>query len=441
MYYKSVNIKIVGGGICLFNKKLITIFLCILMITSNLVFSQTIVKASNVTAIGWTQSGGTWRYLNSSGKMVTGWVKDGGIWYYLKTNGVMATGWLQTGSTWYYLRSNGAMGTGWIKDGATWYYLNSSGDMAKGWIKDGGTWYYLNPNGAMKVGWTQTGGTWYYLYSSGGMALNVEIDGYNLGSDGAMENKISLNKYADRLIVGGADTLIASVPLATIDKSVTWTSSNSNIVAVDNAGRITAIGLGTATITAITAVGNYKATCNVLVSAKAKLTFAIDIGHNSRYDTGAVGIRAEDITNKEVGTRVMAKLINLGYNVVDCSPTNATSLTNSLQQRCDAANAANADYYVAIHFNMYNGAASGSEVFIGSDRIRTKAQQVLNNIVSLGYIDRGILDNSRGLYVLSYTNMPAMLIECSFLDSVSDMNRYDADAFADAIVNGLIADN
>ena len=265
------------------------------------------------------------------------------------------------------------------------------------------------------------------------MAFNEVISTYSLGSDGAM---IDLNKNLDRLIMGGTDTLISGAPSTT---TLTWTSSNSNIVAVDNVGKITAIGLGTATITSISAAGSYKATCLVIVGLKSVITYAIDIWHNAAYDSGAVGIRSEDICNKEVGTRVMQKLINLGYKVVDTSPTNATSTTDSLKQRCDIANAANADYYVAIHFNIFNGAASGSEVFIGSDRIRTKAQQVLDNIVSLGYVNRGIQDNSRGLYVLSNTNMPAMLIECSFLDSVSDMARYNPDTLAEAIVNSKLS--
>jgi N-acetylmuramoyl-L-alanine amidase len=249
---------------------------------------------------------------------------------------------------------------------------------------------------------------------------------------------VSLNKTTDDLLVGAIDILIATVsPTNAINQAVTWNSSNIAIVTVDNTGKLTAVSAGTATITVAASKGSPMATCNVIV--RKKLTFAIDIGHNSNYDSGAVGIRSEDITNKEVGTRVMQKLFNLGYNVIDCSPTNATSTTNSLQQRCDIANAANADYYVSIHFNKFDGTASGSEVWIYPNGIRTKAQLVLNNLASLGYINRGIKYGE--LYVLRNTNMPAMLIECSFLDSVSDMARYDPDAIADAIVNGLIAGN
>lgn len=252
---------------------------------------------------------------------------------------------------------------------------------------------------------------------------------------------VNLKKTEDSLIVGQTDTLTAVVTPSTANEAKVWTSSDNSIVTVDSTGKITAIGEGTAIIIVTTADSSYIATCTITVKTKPPIVFAIDIGHNANYDTGAIGIRKEDVVNKEVGTLVIAKLKALGYTVIDCSPTNATSTTNSLQQRCDIANAAHANYYMSIHFNIANGVASGSEVFIGSNLIKDKAQQVLTNLSSLGYVNRGILDNSRGLYVLSNTDMPAMLVECAFLDSVSDMNRYDPNTIADALVNGLIIGN
>jgi uncharacterized protein YjdB len=252
---------------------------------------------------------------------------------------------------------------------------------------------------------------------------------------------INFIKTEDNLIVGQADTLAAIVTPSTANEAKIWTSSDNSVVVVDSMGKITGINAGTAIIIATTADGAYVATCTITVKLKPPIVFAIDIGHNANYDTGAVGIRKEDVVNMEVGTRVISKLRALGYTVIDCAPTNATSTTDSLKQRTDIANAAHADYYMSIHFNIFNGTASGSEVFIGSNLIKDKAQQVLSNLVGLGYANRGVIDNSRGLYVLSNTDMPAMLVECAFLDSVSDMDRYDPDAIADALVNGLLIGN
>ncbi|MCW6111708.1 peptidoglycan-binding protein, partial [Clostridium sporogenes] len=58
-------------------------------------------------------------------------------------------------------------------------------------------------------------------------------------------------------------------------------------------------------------------------------------------------------------------------------------------------------------------------------------------ICALGYTNRGIKDGSN-LYVLKHTKAKAMLIECCFCDNREDMNRYNAENMADAIVKGLV---
>jgi N-acetylmuramoyl-L-alanine amidase len=166
------------------------------------------------------------------------------------------------------------------------------------------------------------------------------------------------------------------------------------------------------------------------------MKYGIDIGHNCSPDIGARGIRQEDNLTMEVGTRVISKLKSLGHQVIDCKPRRASSVGNSLQQRCNIANSNRVDIYVSIHFNSFNRQANGTEVFATSDRGRRIAQPVLNNIVKLGYVNRGVKNGSH-LYVLQHTNMPAILVECCFCDAQQDMNRYNADNLADAIVRGL----
>lgn len=259
---------------------------------------------------------------------------------------------------------------------------------------------------------------------------------------------ISLDKAIDEIVIDSMDRLSANIyPINATNKYITWASSNNDVATVDIGGNIKAISTGSAIVTATTADGKYTANCEITVTetsgstippAKEPLVFAIDIGHNAKYDSGAVGIRSEDVCTEEVGTLVIQKLTDLGYTVIDCSPTNSTSQTDALKQRVDIANAAKADYYVSIHFNIFNKIANGTEVYMGSNKIKDKAQAVLNNFVNLGYSNRGLKDNSKGLYVLRNTNMPAMLIECSFLDSVEDMARYNPEDISDAIVNGLV---
>ena len=75
---------------------------------------------------------------------------------------------------------------------------------------------------------------------------------------------ITLNKTTLELFVGNTDTLAATVaPDTATDKTVTWTSSDKNVVTVNN-GEIKAVGKGKATITAKTVNGK-TATCEVTV--------------------------------------------------------------------------------------------------------------------------------------------------------------------------------
>jgi uncharacterized protein YjdB len=55
-------------------------------------------------------------------------------------------------------------------------------------------------------------------------------------------------------------------------KGLTWSSSNSKIASVSQSGKVTAVGNGTATITATTLDGSYRATCVVTVTTTVHVT-------------------------------------------------------------------------------------------------------------------------------------------------------------------------
>ena len=96
--------------------------------------------------------------------------------------------------------------------------------------------------------------------------------------------KVTLNKTAVTLKKGGTYTLTATVsPSYASNKTVTFKSSDENVAAVDGSGRITAVGGGTATITASTYNGK-TATCKVTVKVSAtkitldKTTATVNVG-------------------------------------------------------------------------------------------------------------------------------------------------------------------
>lgn len=165
----------------------------------------------------------------------------------------------------------------------------------------------------------------------------------------------------------------------------------------------------------------------------------LDMGHTlSGADTGAEGCgRREQDCTREIGYKVKAKLEALGHAVVVCNPDGCTSLDQSLRYRVDTANNADGDIFVSMHLNAFNGDAYGVEIYTYGAKAFNEAENVLNNLVGLGYANRGIKDGSR-LYVIKNTVMKAMLIECGFIDNVGDMERYNDDKIADAIVSGLV---
>jgi N-acetylmuramoyl-L-alanine amidase len=169
------------------------------------------------------------------------------------------------------------------------------------------------------------------------------------------------------------------------------------------------------------------------------MKYGIDCGHNCPPDTGCVAIKKEDSLTLAIGKRVIVKLGELGHEVIDCKPSQADTVSQSLAKRCLIANKENVDVFVSIHFNCFNGAAFGSEVYFASDAGERIARSVLAELVKLGFHDRGVKHGSE-FYVLRKTAMTAILIETAFCDSQKDMDlfaRLGPDAIADAIVKGL----
>ncbi|MGI6739026.1 MAG: Ig-like domain-containing protein [Christensenellales bacterium] len=79
---------------------------------------------------------------------------------------------------------------------------------------------------------------------------------------------VKLNKTSTTLVVGGSETLYATVePATATNKNVKWSSDKLSVATVDTIGNIKAVGVGTATITVTTEDGSKTATCSVTVQA------------------------------------------------------------------------------------------------------------------------------------------------------------------------------
>lgn len=154
------------------------------------------------------------------------------------------------------------------------------------------------------------------------------------------------------------------------------------------------------------------------------------------YDTG---LRECDVA-LGVGQLLKKYLIQAGVPVVGFLQS------DSLPGICDEANLSGADIFISLHCNGHaNGMAKGAEVWAcaGSQRGGTLADCIQKQIVSaLNMTDRGVriaTPGVNGLYVLTNTDMPAVLVELGFITNVWDEQklRTKQDDFARAIARGV----
>lgn len=171
----------------------------------------------------------------------------------------------------------------------------------------------------------------------------------------------------------------------------------------------------------------------------------INPGHapNGKPDPGAsneiTGLRECDVA-LIIGNKVANYLKAVGY---------ATKVlqSNSLEEIVDSANNWTANVFVSIHCNAANTAAQGTEnwYWYSSGEGPKLAEFIQNQIIkSIKTVDRGTKqagpDKDR-LYVLRYTDMPAVLVEMAFIDNASDVKLLSdpkmQDEFARAIARGV----
>ena len=172
----------------------------------------------------------------------------------------------------------------------------------------------------------------------------------------------------------------------------------------------------------------------------------VHAGHNpdGKKGCGAIGFIRESTEARRVKDAVISQLRQQGHTVYDCTCENGSSQADVLAKIVAACNAHAVDLDVSIHFNAGagdsagNGKTTGTEVLVydTAGRAGQAAARVCAGIAALGFRDRGVKVN-RSLYVLRKTKAPAILIECCFVDDRDDVQLYDCQKMAEAIVFGI----
>jgi putative cell wall-binding protein len=105
-----------------------------------------------------------------------------------------------------------------------------------------------------------------YYWTDSGLYGSVGDSFFSIMPNQAAVTGITLSDSQLDLIIGDQQNIKANVlPYDAANKNISWTSSNPDIAAVDSTGKVTALKVGTAIITATTVDGNKSATCTVTV--------------------------------------------------------------------------------------------------------------------------------------------------------------------------------
>lgn len=161
---------------------------------------------------------------------------------------------------------------------------------------------------------------------------------------------------------------------------------------------------------------------------------AIDAGHG-RYTPGKRCLKSLDknqtrewVLNDRVADSLEEYLKSAGHTTMRVD--DVTGKTDvSLARRVSKANKWKADVYISVHQNAgINGGSGGGTVVFTCVNCGTKSAE-LQNAVYKHAIKRGKLKGNRydgtpssNFYVITFTNMPAILVECGFMDSSTDID-------------------
>ncbi|MDB3371338.1 cell wall hydrolase, partial [Clostridioides difficile] len=117
---------------------------------------------------------------------------------------------------------------------------------------------------------------------------------------------------------------------------------------------------------------------------------------------------------------------------------------NYLAEQCQIANKQNVDLAVQIHFNANKTTlnAMGTETIYKTNKGKVYADRVNTKLATV-FKNRGAKSDVRGLYWLSHTKAPAILIEVCFVDSKADTDYYirHKDIVAKLIAEGILNKN
>jgi len=268
--------------------------------------------------------------------------------------------------------------------------------------------------------------------SATGSSAELIIDDitiYQLVGSTTPVSSVSLNKSTSSLYVGDTEQLTATVlPADASDKTVSWGTSNANVVTVTSGGLVTATGAGSATVTVTTTDGGKTATCSYTITAvvlnsisiktpATTTSFSLGQGFtsaglvlNAVYNNGTIEV-SSGYEISGVNTDVLgAQTATVTYGgkttsySIDVTNQNANVGTSSaLSDLIISEYIEGASYNKAIE--IFNGTGSSINLSNYSLKLATNGAQTWGNSLTLS----GILANN-DVYVLAHKSAAADIL-------------------------------
>ena len=190
------------------------------------------------------------------------------------------------------------------------------------------------------------------------------------------------------------------------------------------------------------------------LSPKPRFTVVIDAGHGG-IDGGAVGVRT-GVCERELNLQIAIKLKNLleksgiGVTMTRTSKAGLYSgmpgtnfKAEDMAKRAEIINGSGAMLAVSIHMNTYSSSnRRGAQVFFregeeASTELAKLLQITLNRTINEKHVGRGFSSLRGDYYLLNYSDIPAVIVECGFLTSPLDEELLISESYQDELAYQL----
>ena len=205
--------------------------------------------------------------------------------------------------------------------------------------------------------------------------------------------------------------------------------------------------------------GRYNSIGNFFSRTSGNITIVIDPAHGG-IDPGARGLN--DLNEKDITLSIAQKIKELstdyGVTVIltrdkDILPENAANSMEGNRNRIKILEQSKGDVFVSIHVNssgsvILPGPTHGFDIYVSDQNKQYERSKLLGSAITgeikNTYKISEILKErkSQSIYVLAKSNAPAVLIECGYLTSKTDIdfitNTQNQEKIANDILKGIV---